>query len=119
MAKKKENFLDYIPTLSDDYTWDTDEKGRVTVHVVHRGFYAWIAQKMFHRPRVSHIALDAIGSFIYTSIDGTKTVGELALLLKGRFGEKAEPLYDRLIQYLQILRNNRFITYQKKGTSAT
>ena len=55
MAKKQENFLNYIPVISEKNSWDADADGRVTIHMVHRGFYAWIAQKIFHRPRVSHI----------------------------------------------------------------
>ena len=108
MAKKQENYLEYIPVISEKNTWSVQD-GKVTVHMVHRGFYAWIAQKFFHRPRVSHIDLDRMGSFIFQRIDGMRTVGELALLVKAEFGQEAEPLYDRLVKYMQILRNNHFI----------
>ncbi len=115
MVKKQDNFLDYIPVISEKYTWDADEDGKVTVHVLHRGFYAKIAQKFFHRPRVSHISLDEIGSFIFAQIDGKKTVHELGVLLKEKFGKKIEPLYDRLAQYLAVLHRNEFIRYRKKN----
>ena len=114
MAKKKENYLDYVPAISRRNTWDVGENGMVTVHMVHRGFYAWIAQKFFHRPRVSHIDLDAIGSFIFPRMDGRRTVGELAELVRAQFGKDAEPLYDRLVKYMQILRSNGFIYYAGK-----
>ena len=114
MAKKTaENYLDYIPVISEKNTWSVEENV-VTVHMVHRGFYATIAQKIFHRPRVSHIKLDDLGSFVFQHIDGTRTIGQLALLVKEEFGEKAEPLYDRLVQYMQILRNNGFVYFQGK-----
>lgn len=74
-AKKDENYLDYIPAVSTKNSWDADAEGNVTIHMVHRGFYAWIAQKVFHRPRVSHIDLDEMGSFIFPLIDGERTVG--------------------------------------------
>ena len=114
MAKKQENYLDYIPAISPKNTWATGEDGSVTVHMVHRGFYAFIAQKFFHRPRVSHIDLDTMGSFIFPKIDGQRTVGDIALLVKAEFGDKAEPLYDRLVQYMKILHNNGFIYYVGK-----
>lgn len=76
-AKKDENYLDYIPAVSTKNSWDADAEGNVTIHMVHRGFYAWIAQKVFHRPRVSHIDLDEMGSFIFPLIDGERTVGRL------------------------------------------
>ena len=34
--------------------------------------------------------------------------------MKAQFGEKAEPLYDRLVKYMQILHNNRFILFSGK-----
>ena len=116
MAKKTENYLDYIPAISPRNTWDVDEDdGLVTVHMVHRGFYAAIAQKFFHRPRVSHIHLDTNGSFIFRHIDGKRTVEDIAELVKAEFGKDAEPLYDRLVKYMQILYDNKFIYYVGKG----
>ena len=119
MAKKQENYLDYIPAISEKNSWDADGDGKVTIHMVHRGFYAWIAQKFFHRPRVSHIYLDTMGSFIFRHIDGQRTVGAIAELVKAEFGREAEPLYERLVKYMQILRNNGFIYYAGKGGAAT
>ena len=111
MAKKKENYLDFIPVVNGQNTWDRGEDGVVTIHMVNRGFYNTLAQKLFHTPRVSHIKLDEYGSFLWMRIDGVKTVGQLALELKEAYGEKAEPMYDRLVKYMQILRNNRFILF--------
>lgn len=114
MAKKKENYLDYVPAISGRHTW-SEEDGVVTVHMVHRGWNHWIAQKLFGRPRVSHIRLDEMGSFIYPLIDGKRDIGEIAMLVKEEFGEAAEPLYERLAKYMQILRNNELIYYKEKG----
>ena len=108
---KKDNYLDYVPIYHPQHTWSEDEKGIVTIHMVHKGFYHKIAQTFFHTPRVSHIKLDEYGSFLWKEIDGQKTVGKLALRMKVQFGEKAEPLYDRLVKYVQILRNNQFILF--------
>ena len=113
MSNKKKNYLDFVPAISKRNTWD-EENGKVTVHMVNKGFYHAIAQKFFHTPRVSHIALDEYGSFVWLSIDGVKTVGQIAELLKSNYGDKAEPLYDRLVKYMQILYNNRFIEYVRK-----
>ena len=114
MAKQKENYLDYVPVISPRNSWDVREDGIVTVHMVHRGFFPWIAQRFFDRPRVSHIELDRMGSFIFQRIDGVRTVNDLAELVDGEFGAEAEPLYSRLVEYMQILRNNKFIYYAGK-----
>ncbi|WP_283674237.1 PqqD family protein [Butyricicoccus sp. Marseille-Q5471] len=112
--KKDENYLDYIPQYHPRHTWSENDKGIVTIHMVHKGFYAFIAQKFFRTPRVSHIDLDAYGSFLWKLIDGKKTVGRLADDMRAQFGKAAEPVYDRLVKYVQILRNNGFIYMQGK-----
>ena len=113
MAKKSKNYLEYIPIISDKNDWSVED-AVVTVHMVHRGFFPFIAQKVFHRPRISHIRLDEMGSFIFPLLDGTRTVGDVAELVHAEFGEAAEPLYDRLVQYMKILHNNGFICYAEK-----
>lgn len=114
MKKKKENFLDFIPIYNPKNTWDEDKKGIVTVHVINNGFYNWIAQRVFNKPKVSHIKLDEYGSFIWRQMDGLKTVFEISKLVKSEFGDQAEPLMDRLVKYFQILYDNKFIGYVKR-----
>ena len=119
MARKKnDNYLDLVPVMNPQNSWDQDGEGIVTIHMVHRGVYAAIAQKFFHTPRVSHIRLDEYGSFLWREIDGQRTVGDLAQRMKEQFGQKAEPLYDRLVKYMQILRNNRFILFRGRDKVA-
>lgn len=113
VKRKRDNYLDYIPMHNSQNTWDETD-GKVTIHMVNRGFYNKIAQTFFHTPRVSHIDLDLYGSFLWKQIDGKKTVGQLADAMNAQFGKDAEPLYNRLIQYVQILRNNRFILFYGK-----
>ncbi len=110
---KSKNYLDYVPIISARNTWSVQANNIVTVHVIHRGFYAWIAEKFFRRPHVTHIDLDAMGSFVFQNIDGQRNVGMIANLLSEKFGEDAEPLYERLIMYMRILYNNGFIYYKK------
>ncbi|MBE5922499.1 MAG: PqqD family protein [Lachnospiraceae bacterium] len=109
----KENYMDYIPTCNPLYTWDADEKGIVTVHVVNKGFYNLLAQKFFKRPRISHIKLDIYGSYVWQQMDSKRTVFEISKLVGERFGEDAEPLIPRLVKYFQILYDNKFIGYVK------
>lgn len=113
MSKEK-NFLDFVPVISSINTW-SEKDGKVTIHMVNKGFYPWIAQTFFKRPKVSHIDLDEYGSFIWKQIDGEKNVGEIAIVLKEKYGDKAEPLYNRLVKYMQILRNNRFVYFKYNG----
>ncbi len=115
MSKNKKNFLDFIPVVSNKNTWEINE-GKVTINMKHTGFYNRLAQKIFHTPEISRIDLDEYGSFIWQQIDGKNSVGEIADILKNKFGNDAEPLYDRIVKYMQILYNNKFIAYAQKGS---
>lgn len=106
--------MDFIPVCNPAYTWDADKKGTVTVHMVNKGFYNWIAQKFFKRPRVSHISLDEYGSYVWQQMDGRRNVYEISKLVSSQFGEKAEPVVPRLVKYIQILYQNKFIGYVKQ-----
>ena len=113
--KEKKNYLDFIPVWNPAYTWDKDEKGQVVVHVVHKGFYHWIAQKCFRRPRISHIALDRYGSFVWQQMDGKADIYEISGRVRERFGKEAEPVLERLVDFTRILYQNAFIGYRKEA----
>lgn len=106
--------MDFVPCSNPLYTWDADKKGIVTVHVVNKGFYNRLAQKVFKKPRVSHIKLDEYGSFVWKQMDGKRTIYEISILVKEKFGAEAEPVLDRLVKYFQILYQNKFIGYVKE-----
>ena len=112
MSEKK-NYLDFIPAYSNKITW-SEKEDVVVVDIYHKGLFPWIAQKFFKRPKVSHITLDNLGSFIWRRVDGKSTVFDIAKEVKEYFGDDAEPLYPRLIKYMQILKNNNFITFVKE-----
>ncbi len=117
--KEKKNFMDFIPICNPLYTWDADKKGIVIVHVVNKGFYNWLAQKLFKKPRISHIKLDEYGSFVWQQMDGNRTIYEISILVKAQFGKDAEPVIDRLVKYFQILYQNKFIGYVKQDSKGT
>lgn len=114
MSKKEEkNVLDYVPEKNEAVRWDVDEHGSVVIHMENKGFFAKVAQIAFQRPRFSHITLEKFGSFIWPRIDGVKSIYEIALLVKAEFGEEAEPLYDRILQYFRTLYGHNFIKWKK------
>ena len=73
-AKNRQNYLDFVPVKNPDIEYHTDDSGIVTLLIEWKGFYHRIAQKFFHRPRISEIRLDDYGSFVWLSIDGVKDV---------------------------------------------
>lgn len=115
MSKKivTENYLDKIPTHKDGLNWTTNENGEITLEVENRGVANKLAQLILKKPKVSYIHLDEMGNFIWPLIDGKTNVYKLGKLVKEDFGDKAEPLYDRLAQYFQILENYGFISWKE------
>lgn len=111
---KKENYLDYIPKHNERYTWQENKSNHVEVTVHNRGLFNRIAQIVFKRPKASQIELDDFGSFVWRQIDGKRSVYEIAMLIKEKFGEEAEPLFVRATQFFQVLRKNEFIVYMNK-----
>ena len=110
--KKRENYLEKIPVRSSDINWKTEDDGKVTLEIENKGIFNTIAQKLFKKPRISYIHLDETGSFIWPLIDGEKDLVKLGELLKAKMGEKAEPLYERIAKFFQILESYRFISFK-------
>lgn len=109
--KQKKNYLDFVPKKNPAFCWELDDDGMVVILIENRGIYNRIAQKLLKKPRVSRITLEKFGSFIWRQIDGTRSVYEISGLVSEEFGEEAEPLIERLVKYLRILQNNRFILF--------
>lgn len=113
MKKKtsNENYLERIPVRNPLLEWEADDNGIVTLEIENTGLYNRIAQKLFKKPRVSYIHLDATGSFVWPLIDGEKNIIELGQFVKEEFGDSAEPLYERLAKFFQILESYNFISF--------
>ena len=107
MSKKKKelqiNYLDLIPERSAQLRWHTDIRGRMVLEIENKGAFNTIAQKLYDN-----------GTFIWPLIDGRKTVEDIAALVKDEFGEKAEPLYPRIVKYFQIMESYHFVNFINK-----
>ena len=113
MSKNKsENYLLRKPLRNDIYKWTTDENGIVTLEIENTGFVNRMAQKFFKKPKISYVHLDEMGSFVWPSVDGEKDLIKIGEEVKKHFGEKAEPLYERLAKYFQILESYHFIQWK-------
>lgn len=106
---KKENFLDFVVVKSEDVDWKELDNGIIQIIIWRNSLLDKIVRKFFNTPEKTKIDLDKMGSFIWKSIDGKRDVYEISKLVKDEFGKKAEPLNKRLITYINILRNNKFI----------
>ena len=116
--EQKENYLDYVFMKNPAYAWKEKEDGLVCLIIEWKGFYHWLAQKVFHRPKQSEIAMDALGSFVWKQLDGKRDMHEVAELVRQEFGKKADPVYERLIKFVEIMRDNKFVLLKEERKDA-
>ena len=107
-----ENYLERCPVRSPLLSWTQDDEGKVTLEIENTGFFNRAAQKLFGKPNISYVHLDKTGSFVWPLIDGEKNILTLGEYVQEKFGEEAEPLYERLAKFFQILESYNFITFR-------
>lgn len=109
--KTKSNYLEKIPCHHPCVCWSQDADAIVTLQIKNKGLANRIAQKIFKKPEISYIHLEQFGSFVWTVIDGKRDIIAIGELVKVKFGNDAEPLYERLAQYIKTLEDNKFIIF--------
>ena len=117
MAKKQKklpaNYLEKIPLHPEHIGYSTNESGIVTLDIENRGLVNRLAQKLLKKPKVSHIHLDANGSFAWLQIDGERSIMDIGVLVEEHFGEAAHPTYERLAKFFQILDSYGFVSWKQ------
>lgn len=109
--KEKENYLERIPVRTE-INWSQDENGIVTLNIENKGIFNKIAQKLLKKPKTSYIHLDETGSFVWSILDGEKTILDIGEPVEEKFGEAAHPIYERLAKYFQILESYGFVRFK-------
>jgi hypothetical protein len=73
--------------------------------------------KKYFEPMLKHshikMKLDEIGSAVWLAIDDKKNLGAMANELVLRFGEKIQPIEERLPKFISQLYEQRYITFQE------
>lgn len=91
--------------------WE-DENGRIVVLIPKFGnhfFGKWMMAKM-NRP-FYRLKLDEIGSFVWQRCDGATDIKQIGEQLAAHFGDKVEPVHERLGLFLRSLERSKSITY--------
>ena len=114
MKRKDGNYLERCPMRAPGIVWSLEEGGAVTLHLRNRGVFHRAAQFLFHRPRISHVKLDALGSLVWTLADGDLSLLQLGEAVREKFGASAEPLYERLALFVHTLEECRLIRWRKE-----
>lgn len=97
---KGQNLLDLVPVRQQD--WELTPENRVEILVpkfTNRYLRAWLQPRL--RYPYIRVKLDEIGSEVWRNCDGCTTVAKIGSILQERFGDKIEPVYDRLAAFLR------------------
>lgn len=108
-TEKKDNYLEVVYKRNESMEWKEEEDGTVTVTRENTGKVNGIMQKLFKAPKVSQIHFEKLGSFIWKQLDGKKNIKEIGEAVHEEFGDRAEPLYERLTQFIESLVKASFV----------
>lgn len=112
------NLLHMTPVR--EVEWEEDATGVVTLVRSRprvsgpRSMGRWVSF-MLAPPR---IRLDEVGSFAWLRMSGSINVGDLAQLVREEFGDRVEPVNQRLGHLVRLLKREHFVRYEEpKGVA--
>lgn len=114
--KRKElsaiNYLELTPNQS--YGQEVEQNGNISILIPRfaNKILVKLLVPMLKSPYVK-VKLDEFGSEVWRQIDGKKNVQEIADILKIKFGEKIEPVEERLTNYLTQIHRYSFISFNE------
>jgi len=111
--KDKDNMLDYVPVKSNKIETKIKDDQTIDLIVPRDGWFDSLVRKIAKTPERKVITLDNLGSGVWRLIDNKRNIGEIALVIKNEYGEEANPLYKRLLNFIRILKNNDFIEFRR------
>lgn len=116
MAKRKtppRNLLTLVPVRTG--AWTTTEPGSVVVRVPRFGpgrLGRWFSRSF--KLEDIQVNLDELGSAVWKACDGRSTVGEIGERLRVEFGDRIEPLHNRLALFFKQLEGSEFIRWAEE-----
>ena len=103
-----DNYLDRVPIRNVDF--EEGEDGLVVLlrpKFMTGPFAKWLQPRL---PRkYFRVQLDDVGTLVWRSIDGKRTVGEIAEILFAELGERVEPRHERCSRFVNSLHQGAMI----------
>ena len=109
---KNANYLEVTPIRAVNEEINEENLVTVLIPKVTSKIGKKYFEPMLKSPYIK-LKLDEIGSATWLSIDGKKKVFEIASELVRKFGDKIDPVEERLTKFLTTLYEQRFITFQE------
>ncbi len=101
MGNGNQEILNIIFKISDGLEYEVSADQIVTIllkqdHKIQK----FVRKLKFRIPEYKKTSLDEYGSYVFLLIDGKRTVKEIGENLEAKYGDKAHPLYERLLLFL-------------------
>lgn len=90
-----ENLLMTYPIRVTDIAWERHADGSITLRVAPHGLLGQLVSRWSREPSQAY-RLDPVAGRVWELSDGTRTVMEIGKLLYSEFGEREEPIAERV-----------------------
>lgn len=109
------NYLELTPVRNYDHV--VEDTGLISV-LVPKFDIKWLDKIMSKiiKSRFFKAKLDEFGTATWLEMDGTKSVQSVSEHLQKKFGEKINPIDERLTKFLSELYKYNFITFKELNT---
>ncbi len=109
---KNVNYLDIVPYRV--YKEEKDEKGLVTILIPKfKREFANNYLRRIGKPLEIRIKLDEFGSEVWTQINGKQNVSAISGKLVSKFGDRIQPIEERLTKFLTNLYLQGYISFNE------
>lgn len=108
----QDNFLLFVPHIK--HTEWIEKEGSVFLIFHHNHPIQKLANWLVKKSSTTDMKFDDLGSAVWKAIDGKRNIYEIGIIIKGKFGDSCEPVYDRLIMYIRYLNRRGWIYFENK-----
>jgi len=110
-SKDKYNFVLYVPEIRHKEFRVTDE-GRVVLELEINPVKRMLAKLVARRP-VSDIELDELSSSAWLSVDGTRSVLDIARLQGEKTGDDVDVAAQRVVKFMRYVAKRGWIRFKE------
>ena len=111
MAKAPLNLYELVPTQRRESRERADGNVEVLIPRYGDNPVGRLLKYVFSNKPVK-VELDDVGTRVWRLCDGHRNVREIGQSLQGEFGERLEPLYDRLGEFLKQMKRAGLIDFK-------
>ncbi len=101
MVSDNKEILNIIFKISDNLKYEVDKDNFVIIiekqdHKIQKFF----RKLKFRIPEYKKISIDEYGSYVFLQIDGKNTIKDIGKNIEAKYGDKIQPIYERLLLFL-------------------